>query len=190
MTDSDDRTSAGRKRWELDREALEALLQALAPDDPSLAGRKYQALHRRLMDLFAWERCEAPDQLADETLNRLARKTAEGASIPHFDRYAFGIARLIIQEETRKRQSRGAALRELQPAIRHPSGENLNMLSALEECLAVLPHESRELIERYYAEDRSVLARKLDISVNALRNRAMRIREELFRCVSRKGDES
>jgi hypothetical protein len=30
----------------------------------------------------------------------------------------------------------------------------------------------------------------LDISVNALRNRAMRIREELFKCVTRNRDDS
>jgi DNA-directed RNA polymerase specialized sigma24 family protein len=35
-----------------------------------------------------------------------------------------------------------------------------------------------------------MLARELGISVNALRNRAMRIREELFQCVLRKCDDA
>jgi DNA-directed RNA polymerase specialized sigma24 family protein len=53
-----------------------------------------------------------------------------------------------------------------------------------------LQDANRRLIERYYAEDRTVIARELGISLNALRNRAMRIREELFQCVSHKRDDN
>ena len=50
--------------------------------------------------------------------------------------------------------------------------------------------DRRELIERYYLEDRNALARSLGISMNALRNRALRIREELFNCAMRERDNS
>jgi DNA-directed RNA polymerase specialized sigma24 family protein len=56
----------------------------------------------------------------------------------------------------------------------------------MQGCLDVLPSDRRELIELYYTEDRAGLARKIGISLNALRNRAMRIREELFRCMSQR----
>jgi len=54
----------------------------------------------------------------------------------------------------------------------------------------MLPKPARDLIERYYAEDREGLARSLGISLNALRNRAMRIRDQLFDCVARNRDVS
>ena len=92
VREDDPKISPGRKRWELDREGWEALMAALAPDS-DLAGQKYEELRHRLSDLFAWEGCSLPDQLADEALNRLARKLTEGVVIPHLDRYAFGIAR-------------------------------------------------------------------------------------------------
>jgi DNA-directed RNA polymerase specialized sigma24 family protein len=188
VTDSDPQIFSPRKRWELDREGWEALLSALAPDR-DVAGQKYEDLRRRLINLFAWEQCEVPDHLADEVLNRLARKVLEGVVIPHLDRYAFGIARFVIQEQTRTQRNRDAAVRELQ-ASAPQSGQNWATLDAMQGCVDLLPAERRDLIERYYSEDRSALARKLGISPNALRNRAMRIREELFRCISGKRDES
>jgi DNA-directed RNA polymerase specialized sigma24 family protein len=186
VPESDPQISHGRKRWELDREGWETLMNALAPDR-DLAGRKYEDLRRRLTDLFAWEGSEQPDHLADEALNRLARKLTEGVSIPHLDRYAFGIARFLVQEDLRARRGRQAALREF--PSQNP-GRSASMVAALEECLAGVPDANRLLIERYYAEDRGTLARELGISVNALRNRAMRIREELFQCVLRKCDDA
>lgn len=188
MTDSDPQLSPARKRWQLDREGWEALLTALGPDR-DLAGQKYEDLRRRLINLFAWEQCDVPDYLADEVLNRLARKVLEGTVIPHLDRYAFGIARIVIQEQNRAQRNRDAAVRELQTGARQ-AGQNWATLDAMQGCVDLLPADRRELIERYYSEDRATLARKLGISVNALRNRALRIREELFRCMSGKRDES
>jgi DNA-directed RNA polymerase specialized sigma24 family protein len=188
VTDSDPQISPGRKRWELDREAWEALLSALAADR-EIAGQMYENLRRRLINLFAWEQCDAPDDLADEVLNRLARRLMEGAAIPHLDRFAFGIARIVIQEQNRAQKKRDIAARQLQTGA-HQAGHEWASLDAMQVCLERLPADRRELIERYYTEDRAALARTLGISVNALRNRAMRIREELFRCMSGRRDEA
>ena len=184
---SSKKTSLARKRRDLDREALDALLGALAPDRES-AGRKYEELRRRLINLFSWEQCEAAEDLADETLNRLAGKVMEGTQIPNLDRFAFGIARLLKQEDTRRRRNQQAVLIEFQQSKR-PGAELANM-DAMEQCLSALAKDRRSLIERYYVEDRATLAGALGISLNALRNRAMRIREELFRCLTAKRDDS
>jgi RNA polymerase sigma factor (sigma-70 family) len=188
MKEVDHETSPGRRLWQLDRAALDALLGALAPDR-EVAGSKYEELRRRLINLFAWEHCEAPDDLADEVLNRLARKAQEGTSIPNFDRFALGIARFVIQEEARKRRNRQAVLREIQEEGRQ-AGSHSREVDAIESCLAALEPDRRELIERYYLDDRNALAQKLGISMNALRNRALRIREELYHCAMRKRDKS
>jgi DNA-directed RNA polymerase specialized sigma24 family protein len=188
MPDFDHATSPGRKRWQLDRAALDALLQILAPEREE-AGRKYEELRHKLINLFAWEHCESPEDLADEVLNRLARKVMEGTVIPYVDRFAHGIARLMIQEEERKRRNRRAVLREFQ-ANAKANGSERRGLAAIEPCLAALPSDRRELIARYYGEDRNALARELGISMNALRNRALRIRDELFDCMVRERDNS
>lgn len=188
MKELDHETSPGRRLWQLDRAALDALLQVMAPDREA-AGQKYEELRRRLINLFSWERCEAPDDLADEVLNRLARKALEGAVIPNIDRFALGIAKFVIQEVGRKRRDQQAVLRELRLEGRPDSGGS-KQIEHVESCLAELPADRREFIERYYLEDRDVLARALGISMNALRNRAFRIREELFNCAMRKRDNS
>jgi len=175
-----------RPRWELSRDALDRLLQALG-DDPETASRRYEALRRRLIDLFAWEQREAPEDLADETLNRLARRLSEGVTVEgDVSRYAFGIARLLLLEESRARRSRETALRELPLHRGDPAAADL--LDRLHRCLDALPAENRRFIERYYTEERESLARSMGISVNALRNRALRLRQQLHDCVTRKRD--
>lgn len=186
MPESGHETPAGRKVWQLDREGFDALLRALAPDREA-AGRKYEELRRRLINLFAWEQCESPEDLADEVLNRLAKRVSEGAAIPQLDRFAFGIARLIIQEEGRRQRNRQAFLRELLPTVKDGKADAPS-LDAMDRGLAALAPDRRRLIERYYAEDRAHLAQELGISLNALRNRAMRIREDLFHSVTKRDD--
>lgn len=175
-------------RWELSREALDLLLAALNPDREA-ASREYEALRRRLIDLFTWERCSDAAHLADETLNRLARRVAEGEPIANPSRYAHGIARLVMHEAARDVQKKTAALRELGSSPKS-TPEDPAALDGLHRCLAELPAEQRDLIERYYAGDRARLAESLGINVNTLRNRALRIRERLFACVTRGRDES
>lgn len=178
-----------RPRWELNRDAFDRLLDAFDADREQASG-KYEALRRRLIDLFAWERSESPEELADEALNRLARRLLDGVALDPADlpRYAFGIARLLLHEENRSRRNRESALKDVQRHREATAPPETDMLDALVECLDALPPDSRTLIQRYYAGDRETLARSLGISVNALRNRALRIRERLFECVSRKRD--
>ncbi len=177
-----------RKAWQLDREALDALLGTLAADREA-AGARYEELRRRLIDLFSWERCDSPDNLADEVLNRLARKVQDRTEIPHLEAFTLGIARFVLQEERRKTRTRQTVLREIQLEAKLvvPDPQNWD---ALETCLSQLPADRRDLIQRYYLEDRKALARSLGISTNTLRNRAMRIREQLYDCATRTRDES
>ena len=64
-------------------------------------------------------------------------------------------------------------------------------LSCLDDCLGVLPSESRELIMGYYRDDRrsridyrKALAERLGLRRDALANRAQRVRDRLERCVT------
>jgi RNA polymerase sigma factor (sigma-70 family) len=182
MADSIDKKTGASGRWELTREALEGLLQAL-DGDPSAAGRRYEILRWKLIDLFAWRRSENPAELADETLNRLARRLIQGEPIEKIESYALGIARMLLKETARRREQRDIALREIQ-ILQPGETENTEMLEAFERCLDALPESSRTLIARYYSGERTALARELGLSVNALRVRALRIRRKLYQCVT------
>lgn len=182
MTDSPKRT------WDLSQKALDALLASLASDRTE-AAQVYLTLRNRLVDLFTWERCPEPELHADETLNRMARRMAEGVVIENPYSYAHRIARLVMLETNRRVQRERTALRELGLATaEEPVSESA--LTALRKCLAALPADSRKLIEQYYSMDREKLAVAMEISVNTLRNRALRIRERLYACVTRRRDES
>ena len=72
---------------------------------------------------------------------------------------------------------------------RNPS-EAEALESALEQCLEKLPRERRILIEKYYAAGASKRARlrqdladELGLQMNALRNRALRARQQLEACM-------
>ena len=186
------------KRWSLDRSAFDALLDALDSDREN-SSRKYTALHERLVRFFQWNNVEEADALADETLDRLARRIAADRSgqagvatdaVKEPEKFAAGIARLLLHERWRQQQRREQAMQAIQQqdwtanaAIQQETEE---LASVLDECLRTLPAAQRELIEKYYGtegqnqiESRKQLADRYKISLNALRNRAMRIRADL-----------
>jgi DNA-directed RNA polymerase specialized sigma24 family protein len=177
--------------WELTASALERLLVRLDPD-PTRAAAAYEALRHSLTRFFDWRGAHFPDECADETLNRLARRLEEGAAVDDIRSFALGIARLVRLEQARSPQARQDALDEQRlgalPAA-EPDGEP-RLYECLESCLASLPADARTLILEYYQDqrrqkiDRRVrLATQLGLSANALRSRAQRVRDRLERCV-------
>jgi DNA-directed RNA polymerase specialized sigma24 family protein len=179
MADSVDETTGAAGRWELSGEALEGLLLALGPER-NAAGRRYELLRRKLTDFFSWRRSETPEELADETLDRLARRLMQGEPIEKVEMYALGIARMLLKESARRIERRKTALREIRVQV--PADTDVS--GSIERCLAALPGPSRTLIERYYSGERTAQARELGISLNTLRNRALRIREKLYACIT------
>src|SRR4051794_6059062 len=57
----------------LERFAFNELLSWLDPD-PEAAGRQYELIRQKLITLFTCRRCMFPEDLADETINRVTRK--------------------------------------------------------------------------------------------------------------------
>jgi DNA-directed RNA polymerase specialized sigma24 family protein len=181
----------------LNKDALEDLLRAFHADREQ-ASHHYQALRERLIRFFQWNRTEMPEELADEVLDRLARRlNLSSEQIQDPVRYAVGIARLLLQEQRRKNLRREKALAELQQssldADRREQERILQQERAelLQQCLQSIPEQSRELIFRYYdvdeaADYRQQMARAYGISINALRNRALRIRMDLERQLARR----
>jgi DNA-directed RNA polymerase specialized sigma24 family protein len=180
-----------KKEWVITQEAFDRLLAALDADREE-AARKYERVRRKLVKFFAWRGAAQPDREADETINRVARKLAEGAEVYNLEAYFYGVARLVLAEEFKAREREQEALGRA-PA---PEAEGLEddadaaaRRACLDRCLGLLPGESRELIIEYYQEERGRkierrkrLAARLGIEINALRIRAHRIRVGLEAC--------
>jgi DNA-directed RNA polymerase specialized sigma24 family protein len=167
-------------------------------------GQKYLEMRRRLVAYFDRKSCTTPDELADETLNRVARRL-EAEGVIESDtpaRYCYIVARFIFMEHLRASKKDAALLDDMR---RQPGSNNVpsseagadkeikeKMLNCLEQCTGKLEPLSRELITRYYVgkervkiENRRALAEELGISANALSIRACRIRDKLEACVRR-----
>src|SRR5262245_36440925 len=85
--------------WRLTPAAFERLLSALAQDRES-AAVEYERLRGRLVGLIGWWGASGSEDLADMTLDRVARKLEEGAVVPagSFGAYVRGVARMIFYE--------------------------------------------------------------------------------------------
>jgi len=193
-----------KRAWELTQGAFDRLLAQLDPDAQK-AGEKYKTAHRSLSKFFECRGCASSDELADETLNRVARRLEDGETIyaGEFAAYAYGVARNVLREHARGPAPRTHALDALPPpahprlspleeeeeALARESSER--RLECLERCAETLPAEARELILSYYdggsgerIARRKQLAERLGIPLSTLRIRAHRIRERLERCVA------
>ena len=171
--------------------AFATLLARLGPDGER-AGFAYEHLRRALVSFFAWRGAVTPEECADETLDRLAARLAEGVAVEDVPRFARGIARLVLLEHWRRPDARGVPLDDAGPraprAAEGPGDEPLR--ECLDRCLAELTADGRHLILQYYgAEGRSridgrrLMAQALGLSESALRNRAQRLRDTLERCI-------
>jgi DNA-directed RNA polymerase specialized sigma24 family protein len=175
-----------RGRWNLDRPAFEALLLLLGPDRES-AGRQYEHLRRGLVAFFARRRDGDPEEVADETLDRLVRCISDAQPIEDVTRFAYGIARRVLLERHRRHCRRERLLRHYHRlSERAPSQEPEDGLECVRRCAARLPAGDRELILAYYQSggrelqhDRKALADRFSLSPNALRLRVYRIRRIL-----------
>ena len=170
-------------------ETFRRFLGWLAPDSER-AGQRYIELHGALVRIFTCRGCEQPNELADETLDRVIRKGAtliegyEGNPAA----YIHGVAKRVFLEYSRARRTRP----ELAPGALS-GGQDTEVEhkhACLNRCLARLSEEERTLILQYYHGERCAkielrqhLAREAQSSQSALRKRTQRIREQLKSCV-------
>jgi DNA-directed RNA polymerase specialized sigma24 family protein len=178
---------------DLTPQAFDGLLALLGPDRDAAAAR-YLDIRRNLVRLFEWRGCPAPEEYADETINRCARKIGEGEVIRDPGTYCIGIARMLLLEMGRDRAMQARPLDEApEPRVvpEEPDGDHDRRVECLRSCLGRLSPDLRTLILSYYQGDKSAkirnrdgLTRKLGISPGTLRMRALRVRSSLQNCVT------
>ena len=189
------------RKSEFPPERFDDLLAWLNPDR-ELAGSIYLNLRHSLLRIFAWNRCSDPEGMTDETFDRVARQahilreTYEGNPKLFF----YGVANNLIKEYRKKIKSYTSleGVEPAQDASQEFEEETLERRrECLGECLEKLPKEKRDLILAYYSKEKQVkiihraeMARRLGISIEALRVRMLRIRGDLEDCIERCLDES
>jgi len=187
--------------WSLSESSFNRFLEWLDEGADS-QGQKYLDMRRRLVTYFDRKNCLSPDDLADETLNRVARRLEEEGEIESESpaKYCYTVARYVFLESLRSKPSQEVALDDVSER-KKDLGSNDDaeeqekkelMLTCLERCTAKLDEASRDLIVRYYhgkervkIENRRAMAEALGISTNALTIRACRIRDKLEDCVKK-----
>jgi DNA-directed RNA polymerase specialized sigma24 family protein len=160
---------------------LDDLLDWLG-EDREMAGIRYEEIRRALIKIFVCRGAHISEDLADETIDRVARKLPEirdnyhGRPIDYF----CGVAKMIYLEYHR---------RSIPQVVTVPAPVEVDeeMYIRLDRCLEKLTTTDRSLILEYYGGEkqqkivgRKQLADKLGIPLNALRIRAHRIRTHLM----------
>lgn len=197
-----------KKDWTPTEPALRKFLQWLDQGTDS-NGERYLEMRRRLVRYFEHKRCVAADDLADETLNRVARRLEEQVTITEAtpSQYCYIVAKFVFLEYLRQEHPQAASESDFSSAAfsraAHPARAPEHSATAerrfecLESCLEKMIPEERDLILEYYRGEqgekirrRRELAERLAVTLNALSIRACRIRVRLEACVSRCCEES
>ena len=174
----------------LNRDNLDALLGMLDPDR-NRAAEKYETIRRRLIRLFEWRGCKFPEDLADKTLDRVARRMSEGVEVRSADPFGYfcGVAHLVFKEEWRRAAREQKALDSGDWPPSQPEEEpDDRRLACLRKCLEQLPADQRRLLLQYHQGEDNIRNRKqlsdeLGIPINALRIRVHRVRRKLEDCI-------
>jgi DNA-directed RNA polymerase specialized sigma24 family protein len=162
---------------------FDSLLAWLNPDR-DLAGRKYKTIHSGLVRIFVSRGFNDAEDLADETINRVIRRLPDIREIFVGEpaQYFCGIARNIIRENNCRREI-VCNIVDVRVELKPDEEEEHD---CLDHCLQDLPTGKRDLILEYYLYDghekiehHRNMAKELDITIGAFRNRVHQIRMNL-----------
>ena len=162
---------------------------------------RYEELRLRLINFFRWNSCFPAEELADETLDRVARKIRR-ENILDIHSFAYGVAK-NVRLEWRRRGAKTISFDDLPEAGINLIGSRTPhdvvqqkllfamRLRCLKGCIERLPTCDRDALTAYYgpssdqASQRQNLATALGISIGALRVRMNRVRAKMEACILR-----
>jgi DNA-directed RNA polymerase specialized sigma24 family protein len=179
--------SPAKKLHVLEQDEFDRLLSWL-DSDPQRAGLAYEKIRWRLVAILASRGCISPEELADETIDRVARRVVDIRDAYVGDKaiYFLGVMNNVHHEYLK---------RPMMPQPPEPVDDaemKERTHGCLERCLNKLTTNSRQMIERYYSEDKRAkidlrrrIAQDFGISLSTLRLRTLRIREKLQACIEK-----
>ena len=174
-----------KKRETLTEETFNLMLNWLDADREK-AGLKYEEIRLRLIKIFAWRGADCPEELADESINRVLGRIHDLAPSYSGDPalYFYGVAQNVFHEYNKRKPE------PLQPPVLELAEQDDTDYDCLDKCLDQLDPETRWLIVEYYQEEklakidhRKALAEQLGVNAHTLRMRAHRIKAILKKCI-------
>lgn len=167
----------------IDQTAFERLLFWLNPDREQ-AALKYEAVRRRLIEIFASRGFSDAERLADDTIDRViskVEKVSDGwVGDPAY--FFLGVARKIMLEKSKP-----------PPTVQPPplpddeeSERREREDRCLEMCLGLLSQEDRKLLLEYIdgkKKERREQAERLKLTPNALRIRVHQSKKTIRPCI-------
>ena len=143
-----------RQRWALTQEAFDAFLNSLS-EDREMAGERYLEIRNNLIKFFEWRGGPFPEEHADETINRIAKRVSEREDLRNPAGYYLGVARMILFEVKRERVRQDQTRQALPAATITPyPNESESQAACLRHCLQQLSADNRYLILHYYDGER------------------------------------
>lgn len=191
---------AMKKQKDFSQGDFDKLLNLLDPIREE-AERKYESIYQRLITFFGQSKCFFLEDLVDKTVDRVIKKIKDGTEITTSPpKFFLGVAHYILLEY--QKEKKPVPLENAPPTkLCTDSPDELlekeaerqaldKRLECLELCMKKLGLDKSSLILEYYPEEtvgrkekREMLAKKLGIPNGTLRTRALRIREELQKCI-------
>src|SRR5437879_9677752 len=155
--------------------------------DPERAGSMYEKIRWRLIAILAARGCRVPEELADETIDRVARRVAyiEATYVGDKSIYFLGVMNNVHHEYLKQPK-----ISEPMPLMVDDVAERERTHLCLERCLEKMTARSRTMIERYYSAEKRAkiklrrrLAQQFGLTTGSLRLRALRVRQKLQKCI-------
>lgn len=178
-------------RKDLTQEQLDALLLWLGSTREEGAER-YEQIRRSLIRILSYRGCIDAEEIADETINRVAHKLPKiikkYRGNPAF--YFYGVADKVFLEYQKRRRK----LVPLPPriAVPNPPPSDETYLDCIEKCMRRMKEGDRELVELYYQDDtsgrilkRKDLAGRLGLKMSNLRVKVFRLISDLQLCTEK-----
>lgn len=167
-------------------------------DDGQSAGERFESLRRKLVFYFESRRCDDPEDLAHETLERLMRRHGEHVEVKDLMRYSYGVARNVLYEHLRKKKAEKRYINE-QEYRSHADEADVEAATAkerrlkcLEECAARLNAQESALLTDYFSgrgrnrqEHRRRMAEQLNIPRDTLTLRVFNLKRRLRKCIEK-----
>ena len=176
-------------KFEITKDNFDKLLRWLN-EDRERAAQTYSLIHRKLVVFFTSKQISVAQDLADEAINRVARKidhlTEDYKGDPAY--YFFSVAKKVLLEYLKSPKE--LELSQVQTAPEQEKDVFEDYYEHFYSCMENLSVENRELIIKYFQKAKQSkidhhkeLMKKLEISPQLLRTKIFRIKNSLRKCI-------